>query len=298
MQTFWNSNSTNRQTLEDLLVIFRRKYVKPESHATSKHKWHTLIFDPNTMKLPDFLEELNQGTEKTFGENAKSMIDSFLYAKLPPKLKQPVNMALLENGAYDDIVVHLERELELIALEESYDLPIATRASESTSSRNLLSNSIDSNKDAQCSYCKAAGHFNKNCTQLKTKKEMEDKMAKKPQRQTYPPCETCGKKITNQKDVCKALELIYVPRGLNKMKKPRMTQTMKENAKKLDNTETPTSGQSTSKKPESKNYLCLDSKYMTECQFHNTSNQNLQLSNFANLSKTQMASRLLSCSNR
>ena len=82
LQTFRNINSTNRQTLEDVLVIFRRKYVKPESQATAKHKWHRLIFDPNTMKLPDFLEELNQGAEKAFGENAKSMIDSLLYAKL------------------------------------------------------------------------------------------------------------------------------------------------------------------------------------------------------------------------
>ena len=63
------------------------------------------------MKLLDFLEELNQGAEKTFGENAKSMIDSLLYAKLPPKLKQIVNMARLENGTYEEKVAHLERKL-------------------------------------------------------------------------------------------------------------------------------------------------------------------------------------------
>ena len=56
LQTFRNISSSNRQTLEDVLVIFRRKYVKPESQATAKHKWHRLVFDPNTMKLPDFLE--------------------------------------------------------------------------------------------------------------------------------------------------------------------------------------------------------------------------------------------------
>ena len=56
LQTFRNISSTNRQTLEDVLVIFRRKYVKPESQATAKHKWHRLVFDPNTMKLPDFLK--------------------------------------------------------------------------------------------------------------------------------------------------------------------------------------------------------------------------------------------------
>ena len=64
LQTFRNINLINRQTLEDVLVIFRRKYVKPESQATAKHKWHRLTFDPNTMKLPDFLEELNQAQKK------------------------------------------------------------------------------------------------------------------------------------------------------------------------------------------------------------------------------------------
>ena len=113
LQTFRNINTANRQTLEDILAVFRRKYVKPESQATAKLKWHRLVFDPNTMKLPDFLEELNQGAEKAFGENAQAMIDSLLYAKLPPKLKRSVNMARLENATYEEIVTHLERELEL-----------------------------------------------------------------------------------------------------------------------------------------------------------------------------------------
>ena len=122
LQTFRNINSAKRQTLEDILAIFRRKYVKPESQATAKHKWHKLVFDPNTMKLPDFLEELNQGAEKAFGEHAQAMIGSLLYAKLPPKLKRSVNMARLEIAAYEEIVTHLERELELNGLEEGDDI--------------------------------------------------------------------------------------------------------------------------------------------------------------------------------
>ena len=82
LQFFRSSNTTNRQTLEDILAVFCRKYVKPESEATAKHKWHKLVFDPNTMKLPDFLEVLDQGAEKAFGENAQAKIDSLLYAKL------------------------------------------------------------------------------------------------------------------------------------------------------------------------------------------------------------------------
>ena len=67
-------------------------------------------------------------------------------------------------------------------------------ASASTSNSNLLSHDINTNKDAQCSYCKATGHFYRNCPKLKKKKELEDKNGKKPQRPTYPECPTCGKK--------------------------------------------------------------------------------------------------------
>ena len=90
------------------------------------------------MKLSDFSGELNQGSEKVLRENAKSLIDSLLYAKLPPKLKRPVNRARLENGTYGEIVAHLKKEFELNALEESDDSPMATIASASANNRNLL----------------------------------------------------------------------------------------------------------------------------------------------------------------
>ena len=159
LQTFRNTNTTNRQTLEDILAVFRRKYVKPESQATAKHKWHRLVLDPNIMELPDFLEELNRGAEKAFGENAQAMIDSLLYAKLPPKLKRSVNMARLENATYEEIVTHLERELELNGLEEGDDIPVPTMSTAPTATRpgtGLLSSGIDPN--VTCNYCKKPGH--------------------------------------------------------------------------------------------------------------------------------------------
>ena len=61
VQTFRNINSIKRQTLEDVLVIFRRNYVKLESQATAKHKWHRPIFDTKTMKLPDFFQRTQPG---------------------------------------------------------------------------------------------------------------------------------------------------------------------------------------------------------------------------------------------
>ena len=44
------------------------------------------------------------------------------------KLKRSVNMARPENGTYEEIVTHQEREVELNVLEESDDLPMATMA--------------------------------------------------------------------------------------------------------------------------------------------------------------------------
>ena len=253
LQTFRNINSINRQTLEDVLVIFRRKYVKPESQATAKHKWHRLTFDPSTMKLPDFLEELNQGAEKAFGENAKSMIDSLLYAKLPPKLKRSVNVARLENGTYEEIVAHLERELELNALEESDDLPMATMASASTSHNNLLSNGINTNKDAQCSYCKATGHYYKNCPKLKKKKETEDKDGKKPQRPTYPPCDTCGKKNHPTERCWQGAGAHLRPKRMQTEQNDRNAIDSEGKPKKANDPETATSSQPNTKKSDSKN---------------------------------------------
>ena len=193
LQTFRNKNTANRQTLEDILAVFRRKYVKPESQATAKHKWHRLVFDPNTMKLPDFLEELNQGAEKAFGENAQAMIDSLLYAKLPPKLKRSVNMARLENATYEEIVTHLERELELNGLGEGDDILVPTMSTAPTATRpgtGLLSSGIDPN--ITCNYCKKPGHVKDDCRKLKRKEEQRRNDGQDTKKE-YPKCPTCDK---------------------------------------------------------------------------------------------------------
>ena len=126
LKTFKNIQRTPTTTLEDILVVFRRKYVKPESSASAKHRFHRLVFDPERQKLPDFLEELQESAEKAFGDTASQMIESLLYAKMPPHLKRSINQAYLENGTYEQIVRHLEREMELNGL-ESEDTGVKTQ---------------------------------------------------------------------------------------------------------------------------------------------------------------------------
>ena len=192
LQTFRNISALNKKTLDDVLIVFQRKYVKPESQATAKHKWHKLTFDPNTKSLPDFLEELNECAERAFGDNAQHMIDSLLYAKLPPHLKRSLNLAYLENGTYDQIVAHLEKELELSGLENDGELTIPTMTA-------VPPNDNQQNTEQTkvvCHYCKKPGHVIRDCRK-RMKKEQEQRNDPSNQNikpstsKSFPPCPHC-----------------------------------------------------------------------------------------------------------
>ena len=192
LQTFRNISALNKKTLDDVIIVFRRKYVKPESQATTKHKWHKLTFDPNTKSLPDFLEKLNEYAKRAFGDNAQHMIDSLLYAKLPPHLKRSLNLAYLENGTYDPIVAHLERELDLSGLENDGELtiPTMTAVHPNDSQQNTEQTKV------VCHYCKKPGHVIRDCRK-RMRKEQEQRndplnQNKKPlTSKSFPPCPHC-----------------------------------------------------------------------------------------------------------
>ena len=48
LQTIKNIGALNRKFYQDMIILFRQKYVKPESQLTAKLKWHKAMFDPNT----------------------------------------------------------------------------------------------------------------------------------------------------------------------------------------------------------------------------------------------------------
>ena len=192
LQTFRNISASNKKTLDDVLIVFRQKYVKPESQAIDKHKWHKLTFDLNTESLPDFLEELNECAERAFGDNAQHMIDSLLYAKLPPQLKRSLNLAYLENGTCDQIVPHLERQLELSGLENDGELTIPTMTA-------VPPNDNQENTEQTkvvCHYCKKPGHVIRDCRKRMRKEQeqrndLSNQHIKPSTSKPSPPCPHC-----------------------------------------------------------------------------------------------------------
>ena len=123
LQTFKNITSPSRENLGEILTVFRRKYVKPQSMARAKHKFQRLVFNPANQKLNDFLDELQKLAKDAFGVAAQAIIEQFIYAKMPPHLKKSINQAHLEN---EQIGSHLERELELNGLEVPDEMPTNT----------------------------------------------------------------------------------------------------------------------------------------------------------------------------
>ena len=85
LQTFKNISSPNRENLGEMLTVFRRNYVKPQSMATAKRKFQRLIFNPSNQELINFLDELQKLAEDAFGVAAQAIVEQFIYAKMPPQ---------------------------------------------------------------------------------------------------------------------------------------------------------------------------------------------------------------------
>ena len=87
LQTVKNINGSTREILDEILAVLRRKYVKPQSMATAKHKVQRLLFNPANQKLVDFLDELQKLAKDAFGIAAHAIIEQLIYAKMHPHLK-------------------------------------------------------------------------------------------------------------------------------------------------------------------------------------------------------------------
>ena len=164
LQTFKNITSPNRENLVEILTVFRRKYVKPQSMATAKHKFQRLVFNPTNQKLIDFLDELQKLAKDAFGVAAQAIIEQFIYAKMPPHLKKSINQAHLENGTYEQILSHLERELELNGLEAPDEMQLNSVMQQDTQQNS-------EKPKPTCHHCKKPGHYRNQCRQLKREKD-------------------------------------------------------------------------------------------------------------------------------
>ena len=137
---------------------------------------------------------------------------------MPPLLKKSINQAQLEKGRYEQIVTHLENDLELNCLEAPDELHT------NTVSHNTKNGKADRPKPT-CHHCKKPGHYKNQCRLMKKQQEQAEnnqnfpgnkysdantsipnsivnnqnnnntnsKRAEGKPKTVYAPCETCGK---------------------------------------------------------------------------------------------------------
>ena len=200
LQAFCNIEDTKKDSLDEIMTIFKRRFGDYLSMAKARCEWDALKFDPSNQKLHEFLDILQKTAKEAFGSEAQQFIDKAIYAKMPDHVKKILNRAYLEDKPYNDIVLHLEREMRLNGLgapDEVTLVPLnkAEPAPAKTEPKQV-DNTTQNVKKGYCFYCNKFGHYKAECRKMKRDKWMQ---TRKNNGQTNSSvgkslkCETCGK---------------------------------------------------------------------------------------------------------
>ena len=180
--------------------------------ATAKHKFQKLLVNPANQKSVDFIDELQKLAINAFGIAAHAIIEQIIYAKMPPHLKKSINQAHMENGTYEQIVTHLEKELELNGLEAPDELQIITV------SHNNANTNADRTKPT-CHHCKKPRHYRNQC-RLKEQREQTENNPNNPGNRNSDTNNSNPNSNVNNNDnnknsnrAEKKTKIVYPPRG-------------------------------------------------------------------------------------
>ena len=185
LQTFQNLTTENKNTINDVLAAFRRRYVRIQSVATARCKWDKLCFDPSTQKFQDFLGDYQKLAHDAFGDDANRYIQASFYAKMPYHLKRVLNQVRLENATYEEMTEHIERDLELNGAAPE-ELPLPTFKIDPQENQN----NNQTKRKGNCHYCNIPGHHKAECRKYKRDTQNKDKTTPN---QIRTPCDTCGR---------------------------------------------------------------------------------------------------------
>ena len=163
LQTIQNINGPIRENPGETPAVFRRKYLKHQSIATTKLKIHKLLLNPANQKLVASLDKLHKLTKNAFGTAARAIIEQLIHAKKPPHLNKSTKEAQLMIGTYEQIVEHLGGKLELNGLKAPDELQIYTLSQ-------LASNTNANRPKPTCHHCEKPGQYRNKCRLLKKRK--------------------------------------------------------------------------------------------------------------------------------
>ena len=168
--------------------------------AKARCEWDALKFDPSTQKLHECLDVLQKTAKEAFGSEAQQFIDKAIYAKMPDHVKKILNRAYLEDKPYNDIVLHLEREMHLNGLGAPDEVTLVPlnkiEPAQTKTEPKPKETTAQTTKKGYCFYCNKFGHYKAECRKMKRDKWMQTRKNKGPSNHSAgkpPKCDTCGK---------------------------------------------------------------------------------------------------------
>ena len=171
LQAFCNIEDSTKDSLDEIMTIFKRQFGDYLSMAKARCEWYALKFDPSTQKLHEFLDTLQKTAKKAFGTEAQQFIDKAIYAKMPDHVKKMLNRAYLEDKPYNDIVLHLEREMRLNGLGTPDEVTLVPlnkiEPAPTKTDTKSVETTTQNTKKGYCFYCNKFGHFKAECRKLK-----------------------------------------------------------------------------------------------------------------------------------
>ena len=192
LQAYCNLDDTKKDNLEEVITAFKRRFGDFQSSAEARCEWDALHFDPTKQKLHEFLDALQKTAKEAFGSEAKKFIDKAIYAKMPDHVKKILNRAYLEDKPYNDIVLHLEREMRLNGL----GAPDETLVPLNTVDAAVADDKKEQQQRGYCFHCGKYGHYKAQCRRLRKDRYYATKTSTTDTKQTdtaQPKCDTCGK---------------------------------------------------------------------------------------------------------
>ena len=193
LQAYCNLDDTKKDNLEEVITAFKRRFGDFQSSAKARCEWDALHFDPTKQKLHEFLDALQKTAKEAFGSEAQKFIDKAIYAKMPDHVKKILNRAYLEDKPYNDIVLHIEREMRLNGLgapDETTLVPL------NTVDAAVADDKKDKQQRGYCFHCGKYGHYKAQCRRLRKDRYYATKTSTtdtKPTDTAKPKCVTCGK---------------------------------------------------------------------------------------------------------
>ena len=177
----------------EVITAFKRRFGDFQSSAKARCESDAQHFDPSKQKLHEFLDILQKTAKEAFGSEAQKFIDKAIYAKMPDHVEKVLNRAYLEDKPYNDIFLHLEREMRLNGLaapDETTLVPL-----------NAVDAPVTDDKKEQpqrgyCFQCGKHGHYKAQCRRLRKERYYATRTNTAETNQTEAPkpkCDTCGK---------------------------------------------------------------------------------------------------------